>query len=168
MAVFLPALLLCKNWKMTAEVAQKEGGNVFYELSSGQTELNSCCFDEPEFKNSDIEKLKNDWKNSNSSWNLTENREVVDLGKTAFIPDFALVSPDGDKIYLDVLGFWTPKALKKRLDEYEAANFRKFIFLAAQELRGSREEPLWESENVLFYKTKIKPLLLEEAAKNLA
>ncbi len=168
MAVFLPALLLCKNWKMTAEVAQKEGSNVFYELSSGQTELNSCYFDEPEFKNSDIEKLKIDWENSAASWQLRGNREVIDLGKTAFIPDFALVSPDGDKVYLDVLGFWTPKSLKKRLEEYEAANFRKFIFLAAQELRGSREEPLWESENVLFYKTKIKPLLLEEAAKNLA
>lgn len=168
MAVFLPALLLCKNWKMTAEVAQKEGGNVFYELSSEQSELNSYYFDDPEFKNSDIEKLKKDWENSSLSWQLRENREVIDLGKTAFIPDFVLVSPDEDKIYLDVLGFWTPKSLKKRLEEFQAANFRKFIFAAGQELRGSREEPLWESENVIFYKTKIAPRSLEETAKKLA
>jgi hypothetical protein len=167
MAVFLPALLLCRDWKMRAEVNQKEGGNVFYELASEQTELKSCYSDEPEYKNSDIEKLKTDWGKSSLSWQLQENREVVDLGKTAFIPDFVLVSPAGDKIYLDVLGFWTPKSLKKRLEEFQAANFRKFIFAAGQDLRGSREEPLWESENVVFYKTKITPRSLEETAEKL-
>jgi predicted nuclease of restriction endonuclease-like RecB superfamily len=167
MAVFLPALLLCKNWKMSAEIAQKEGGNLFYELSSEQTELNSCYFDEPEYENSDIEKLKKNWEKSAASWELRENKEVVDLGKTAFVPDFVLISPNNEKIYLDVLGFWTPKSLKKRLEEFEAANFHKFIFAASNELRGSREEPLWKSENVVFYKTRIEPNLLIETAENL-
>jgi len=167
MAVFLPALLLCKDWKMSAEIAQKEGGNVFYTLSSEQTELNSCYFDEPEYENSDIEKLKKNWEKSAAGWELRKNLEVVDLGKTAFIPDFVLISPGGEKIYLDVLGFWTPKSLKKRLEEFRVANFQKFIFAASNELRGSREEPLWTSENVIFYKTKIEPKLLVETAENL-
>jgi hypothetical protein len=34
-------------------------------------------------------------------------------------------------------------------------------------LRGSRDEPLWESPNVIFYKSKIEPRLLVEAAENL-
>jgi predicted nuclease of restriction endonuclease-like RecB superfamily len=167
MAVLLPALLLCKNWKMSAEVVQKEGGNAFYELSSRQVELKSYYSDEPEYKNSDIERLRKDWEKSSVNWQLRENREVVDLGKTAFIPDFVLVSPDADKVYLDVLGFWTPKSLKQRIEEFQAANFRKFIFAAGQDLRGSREEPLWESENVVFYKTKILPRELEESAEKL-
>jgi len=167
MAVFLPAMLLCKDWEMSAEIAQKEGGNAFYELSSEQTELKSYYSDEPEYKNSDIERLQKDWKKSSVNWQLQENREVVDLGKTAFIPDFVLISPDADKIYLDVLGFWTPKSLKKRIEEFQAANFRKFIFAAGQDLRGSREEPLWESENVVFYKTKILPRELGETAEKL-
>jgi hypothetical protein len=58
-------------------------------------------------------------------------------------------------------------SLKKRLDEYAAANFRKFIIAAGQDLRGSREEPLWESENVIFYKTKILPRDVEERANNI-
>lgn len=168
MAVFLPALLLCAKWKMSAEIAQKAGGNLFYELSSEQTELNSCYFDEPEYQNSDIEKLKKNWEKSAAGWQLRENKEVVNLGRTAFIPDFVLVSPNDEKIYLDVLGFWTPKSLKKRLEEFQAAHFQKFIFAASQELRGSREEPLWTSENVVFYKTKIEPNLLIETAENLS
>ena len=167
MAVFLPALLLCRDWTLSAEVAQKDGGNVFYELSNDQTELKSHYLDDPGYKNFDIEILKNDWEKSATIWRLQKNQEVIDLGKTAFVPDFVLISPDEDRVYLDILGFWTPKSLKKRLEEFQAVNFRKYIFVACQELRGTREEPLWESENVVFYKTKIKPLLLEAAAKNL-
>jgi predicted nuclease of restriction endonuclease-like RecB superfamily len=90
------------------------------------------------------------------------------LGKTAFVPDLVLISPDDkEKVYLDVLGFWTPKSLQKRLEEFAAANFTKFILAASQELRGSREEPLWTSENVVFYKTKIEPIIIMEMAQNL-
>lgn len=167
MSVFLPALLLCDDWRFAAEVAQREGGNVFYELSSRQTELVSCYADEPRYENSDTEKLKKNWEKSSADWKLDENSEIVDLGKTAFIPDFVLVSPNGEKIYLDVLGFWTPKSLTKRLEEFQAADFQKFIFAASHELRGSREEPLWTNPNVVFYKTKIEPRLLIETAEKL-
>ena len=167
MAVFLPALLLCRDWAMRAEISQKQGENVFYELSSEQRELDSCYSDEPEYINSDVQNLKKNWEKSSVKWRLQENNEVVDLGKTAFIPDLVLVSSEGEKIYTDVLGFWTPKSLQKRLEEFRAANFRQFILVACQELRGSREEPLWESDNVLFYKAKIEPVVLANKAEKL-
>lgn len=166
MAVFLPALLVCKNWKMSAEIPQKER-NYFYELTSEQDELVSFYFDDPEYVNSDIEKLKRNFEKRACDWSLQENREVVDLGKTAFIPDLVLVKSSGEKIYLDVLGFWTPKSLLKRIEEFRAANYDKFILAASQELRGSRDEALWESPNVLFYKTKLEPLALIEMAEKL-
>lgn len=167
MSVFLPALLLCKDWKFRAEIVQKKGKNVFYELSSKQEELTSCYFDEPEYKNSDIEKLKKSFEKTDSTWRLRENKEVLDLGKTAFISDFVLISPENKKVFLDILGFWTPKSLEKRLEEFAAANFKNFILAAGKDLRGTREEPLWESENVLFYKTSINSFELEELAKSL-
>ena len=83
MSVFLPALLLCKDWKMSAEISSKERGNAFYELTGEQDELTSCYFDEPEYKNSDIQKLLKNWEKSAADWQLTENRQVIDLGKTA-------------------------------------------------------------------------------------
>ncbi len=152
---------------MSAEISQKEKGNVFYELTSEQTDLTSCYFDEPEYENPDIEKLLKNWEKSAADWQLKENRKVIDLGKTAFVPDLVLILSDGEEIYLDVLGFWTPKSLQKRLEEFAAANYTKFILAASQELRGSRDEPLWESANVIFYKTKIEPRLLVETAEKL-
>ena len=166
MSVFLPALLLCGNWKMRAEINDKKGVG-FYELTSAQTELVSNRYDEPEYENPVHEKLKKSWEKSAAVWRLEENREVVDLGKTAFIPDFVLISPENEKVYLDVLGFWTPKSLQKRLAELEAANFKKFIIAAWQELRGSREEATFSSANVVFFKSKLEPLLLEEAVEKL-
>lgn len=167
MAVFLPALLLCGNWKMRAEIANKDGRNSFYELTSEQTELVSSYLDSPEYENPVHEKLLKNWEKFQTDWKLEQNREVVDLGKTAFVSDFVLISPKNEKIYLDVLGFWTPKNLQKRLQEFESANFNKYILAAWQELRGSREEPLWESQNVLFFKTKIEPNALQQIAEYL-
>ncbi len=168
MSVFLPALLLCAGWKMSAEVTQKHGKNLFYELSSNQNELNSCYFGEIEFENPLLEKLKKDWEKAQTTWQLVENKEVLDLGKTAFIPDFVLISPNNEKIYLDVLGFWTPKSLQKRLDEFRSINFNKFIIAAGQELRGSREESTITAENVLFFKSTLKPFAVEEVAEKLS
>lgn len=168
MSVFLPALLLCKNWKFRAEIANKQGGNPFYELTSEQTELVSNRYDEPVYENPDIEKLLKNWEKTSSEWSLKKNKKVIDLGKTAFIPELVLVSENGKEIYLDVLGFWTPKSLQKKLAEFEAARFQKFIIAASNELRGSREEVLWENENVIFYKTKIEPKILIEMAEKLS
>jgi predicted nuclease of restriction endonuclease-like RecB superfamily len=167
MAVFLPALLLCKNWSFRAEIAQKKGKNLFFELSGEQTEIISNRVDDAPYENPDIGRLQKNWEKFASDWQLKENREVIDLGKTAFVPDLVLISPRKEKIFLDILGFWTPKSLQKRLEEFASANFKKFIIAASNELRGSREEFLKESPNVIFYKTKIEPLLLIEMAERL-
>ncbi len=167
MSVFLPALLLCSGWKMSAEVTQKFGGNLFYELSSNQNELNSCYFEDTEFENPSLEKLEKDWEKSKTTWRLEENKAVVDLGKIVFIPDFTLTSPDNEKIYLDVLGFWTPKSLQQRLDEFRSINFDKFIIAVSRELCGSREESTSTSENVLFFKSSLKPFAVEETAEKI-
>ncbi len=168
MAVFLPALLLTKDWEMTAEIHDKKYGNAIFELSSEQDVLSSCYFDEPEFENPLFEKLKQDWEKSSTTWSLEENKEVLDLGKTAFIPDFVLISPDKKKkAYLDILGFWTPKLIKKRLEQFEGTNFQNFILAASQELRGTRDEEHLQNKNIVFFKSVIRPLLLEETAEKL-
>jgi len=167
MAVFLPALLLCKNWKFRAEIAQKKGKNLFFELSGEQTEIVSNRVDDAPYENPDIQKLQKNWEKFSGDWQLKENREVINLGKTAFVPDLVLISPAKEKIFVDVLGFWTPKSLQERLEEFASANFKKFIIAASNELRGSREEFLKESPHVILYKTRIEPLLLVETAGKL-
>jgi uncharacterized protein len=169
MAVFLPALLNCKSWRMRAEIHSKERDNAFYELDSNQKLLRSHYDNTPEYENPVIEKLFANWRKLKSEWTLEANREVVDLGQTAFIPDLVLRHPNGKKVYLDVLGFWTPDSLKKRLREFESASgFCNFIIAAWEELRGSREDDVVPfSDNVIVFKRNLDATMVELTAEKI-
>jgi predicted nuclease of restriction endonuclease-like RecB superfamily len=54
--------------------------------------------------------------------------------------------------------------LKKRLEQFADANFTNFIIAAWEELRGSRDEPTNTPENVILFKSKLEPRILEQAA----
>ena len=167
MAVFLPSLLNCQNWRMRAEIDLKGGERAVYELTSEQTDLRSHYEDEPEYENPIHDRLVRDWAKFDSDWTLEQNREIVNLGRTAFIPDFVL-KRDKKKVYLEILGFWTPSSLKKRLEEFQKAGFANFVIAAWEELRGSRDEPASVPENVVLFKNKLEPQLLELAAKKVS
>lgn len=168
MAVFLPALLLCKNWKMSAEIYDKKNVSTVYELSKESNNLSSCYVEKPEFENPLFEKLKKDWEKSLTKWRLIENKEIIDLGKTTFIPDFILLSPDKKRVYLDILGFWTQNILKKRLKQVEGMPFQNFILAASQELLADREKETISNKNIVLFKSVINPNVIEEAAEKLS
>ncbi|HKQ52384.1 MAG TPA: DUF790 family protein [Pyrinomonadaceae bacterium] len=171
MAVFLPALLLCKNWQMRAEIAQQgqDGGrgNAYFELDSNQKRLNSHYLNEPPQEKSVAEKLVASWGRFETAWRLEPSREVIDLGESAFIPDFVLAREDGQKFYLEILGFWTPQHLEKRLAEFEHAKFENFILAAWDELRGSRDPLTRPPRHALIFKRSLDPVALELAVEEL-
>jgi predicted nuclease of restriction endonuclease-like RecB superfamily len=166
MAVFLPALLVCENWRLRAEIDGKTVSAI-YELDSKQTDLRSCYEDEPEYENPIHERLISDWTKTDNNWFLKENREIVNLGRTAFIPDFVLQNIDGNKIFLEILGFWTPESLRNRLAQFAAAKFENFIIAAWEELRGSRSIPPRVPDNVILFKSKLDPRVLAQTAEKL-
>jgi predicted nuclease of restriction endonuclease-like RecB superfamily len=155
MAVFLPALLLCKGWRLRAEIESKFGGSVFYELTSRDTRLRSSRFAIMPGENLLAQKLKASWAKSAGDWTLEESREVIDLGESAFSPDFVLRHTDGRQRFLEVLGFWSPKYLLERLEEFSRARFQDFILVASEELRGSRENPVNLPANVILCKSSL-------------
>ena len=160
MAVFLPALLLCEGWKMRAEIVTKQGRGAsgtraFFELTSEQKQFRSHYLAHDPYENPTIEKLARDWAKLDTPWTLEASGEVVDMGASAFIPDFVLCHPDGHKVYLEILGFWTPPHLKKRLEEFASAGLENFIIAAWEDLRGSREPLPRIPEHVLVFKTSL-------------
>ena len=136
MAVFLPALLTCKGWRMRAEIVSKTSGRAFFEMNSNQNQLRSHYLSAPAYENPVLEKLETAWERSDTSWSLEPSSEVIDLGESAFIPDFLLRHPDGRQVYLEVLGFWTPPHLKARLEEFEHGR-SNFHHRGVDELRAA-------------------------------
>jgi len=152
MAVFLPALLECEKWRMSAEIETKRG-KAFFELDSAKHNLPvKETFVWAEDGNL-TEKFLSGWARLNSGWRAAVCNEVIDLSGTAFVPDVLLEDSGGRKIYVELFGFWTPRYLKERLAEFERGNFKNFVLLVSEELRGSRDAPATLPPNVVSYKT---------------
>ena len=168
MAVFLPALLACEGWSMRAEISVKSGHAAFFELNSRETRLSSPCSFESEGRNAVAEKLIANWAKAGGLWALEPSREIINLGESVFIPDFALRHEDGRVVYLELMGFWTPRYLGERLKEFQRADYSKFLLAASDELRGSREAPVSLPPNVIIYKTSLSADTIRKTAESVA
>lgn len=171
MAVFLPALLVCKGWQMRAEIAQQgqpTKGSAYFELNNNQKRLSSHYLNKTASENSISDKLAANWGRFETSWELEASREVMDLGESAFIPDYVLRHKEtGRLFYLEILGFWTPRYLQERLREFEHAGFRNFMLAAWDELRGSRDPVTRVPSRVIIFKRNLDPVAVEGAINEL-
>ncbi|HEV3470969.1 MAG TPA: DUF790 family protein [Pyrinomonadaceae bacterium] len=168
MAVFLPALLLCRGWRMRAEIQHRRRERpAYFELASGQTRLRSHYVSVGGYENPVIEKLSAGWARAGGSWALERSSEVIDLGDSAFIPDFTLRHPSGARVHLEVLGFWTPERLRERLKDFAHAGLTNFILAAWDDLRGSRDPLTSVPANVIVFKTSLDPALVALKADEL-
>jgi predicted nuclease of restriction endonuclease-like RecB superfamily len=158
MAVFLPALLLCKGWRMRAEIQSKQNRVVYFELTSGQTRLRSHYTEFSPYENAAVEKLAASWERAGTAWTLEPSSEVIDLGDSAFIPDFVLSHAEtGARVFLEVLGFWTPEHLRERLLEFDHAGVSNFILAAWDDLRGTRDPMTNVPPNTIVFKRNLDP-----------
>ncbi|MBA3711888.1 MAG: DUF790 family protein [Pyrinomonadaceae bacterium] len=172
MAVFLPALLLCTGWRMRAEVAGKRGdagrgASAFFELDAERHGLRSHYLNATPYENPILEKLVESWERFDSPWRLERGREVIDFGEGALIPDFVIHHPDGARFYLEVLGFWTPKHLHRRLEELTRGGLKNFLIAAWDELRGSREPLPKIPPHTIIFKRNLDPVVVEMAINQL-
>jgi predicted nuclease of restriction endonuclease-like RecB superfamily len=167
MAVFLPALLLCTGWRMRAEIQTKRGV-AFFELTSKQTRLRSHYDSAGGYENPVIERLASVWTRAAGVWSLEQSGEVIDLGDSAFIPDFVLRNAEtGARVFLEVLGFWTPEHLRDRLLEFDHAGVRNFILAAWDDLRGTRDPMTNVPPNTIIFKRNLDPALVALMADSL-
>jgi len=152
MAVFLPALLLYPGWRMRAEIGTKTGA-AFFELDSNQTRLRSHYVAEDlQSQIPQLAKLIEDWRKLAGEWDAELNQDVIDLGESAFVPDLVFARESDGAVYLELLGYWTPRSLNERLKEFTRAGFENYLIAASEELRCSRDSPAQLPPNVLIYK----------------
>jgi uncharacterized protein len=152
MAVFLPALLLYPGWRMRAEIGTKTGA-AFFELNSGQKQLRShYTVDDLQPQNPQIAKLLEDFGKLDGEWEAQPSQEVISLGESAFVPDLIFTRDGDEPIYLEMLGYWTPRSLNERLKEFERAGFENYVIAASEEMRCSRDAPSQLPPNVIVYK----------------
>lgn len=139
MALFLPALLLCKRWRMEAEVNIKEIGMMNFRLQDG-CGLTSHYGMDKEFDSSIEEAFYKKFSKAETDWELLREAEVVDLKGSVFIPDFLLRHKSGVELALEIIGFWSPEYIKKKSEKIQKAKRGNLILAISENLNCGKDD----------------------------
>jgi predicted nuclease of restriction endonuclease-like RecB superfamily len=135
-AKFLPALLLCENWRMEADIqppVRSEAEVLLYRLDD-RAELRSHFKSSPPF-DSRLEadfaaEFEAKYQGPKRSWELAREAELIVVEDSVMIPDFALTHRrDGRRALLEIVGFWHPHYLKRKLAKVRQAKRKDLILL---------------------------------------
>jgi uncharacterized protein len=166
-AAFLPALLLCERWQMRASIRMgvfedELSYHLDYTAPLRSHFARSGAFDsqlEADFAAEFHEKLGDE----RGKWTLTREDEVILLGDTVMIPDFAFThKQDGRRALVEIVGFWHPNYLKRKLAKVQAAG-RDDLILVVYEGVNLSEEALKDVPGEVLYFAN-KPVIKEVMA----
>ncbi|MBO0721845.1 MAG: DUF790 family protein [Blastocatellia bacterium] len=157
MAVFLPALALCRKWRLDAVIIRR-GARLNFSLDD-QSHLVSHFRRFPYYDSrlesdfaADFNKL---FEPNTDGWRLARADAVIPLERNeVMIPDFTIHRVDGNQaIYLEIVGFWTPEYLSRKIAKLRAARLNNMIVAVSRRLALSDE--IAEELNVLWFDRKL-------------
>ena len=169
MANFLPALPLCDQWEMDAEILVDETTGETRKFTLDHTEGLQSHYSAGERFDSDVERtLAQKWERANTEWELVREDDVFDLGAEVMIPDFAIEHPDGRRAILEIVGFWTPEYLDSKLAKIREVEADNFVLAVSERLDCANEEFGQAVDRVLWFKTGIHVYDVVELAETFA
>lgn len=131
-AKLIPTLLTCSDWHLMAKVLGPRNQHFTLALSPAD-QLSSEATPPAEFDSKLEERLAELWSKSPvNGWRLMRDEEFLIRQQEVFTPDFVLTRDDGVKIYIEVVGFWTPEYLqekRRRLGEFMRSTDRPVHWL---------------------------------------
>ncbi|MGE5340364.1 MAG: DUF790 family protein [Candidatus Omnitrophota bacterium] len=127
MAKFIPALLACSDWEMEARFSNRNVLRI-----SVNDRLKSHLPAPEEFDSSFEQAFAEKWGDKpRDGWTLIREGGILHQGQKVFIPDFLFQHEDGRKVYLEIVGFWTPEYLKAKRDVLQLfGNYRPLVAIA--------------------------------------
>ncbi|MCZ6633013.1 MAG: DUF790 family protein [bacterium] len=156
MSVFLPALLLCTRWKMEAEIALKDGSTGTFVLDEHHN-LISHYKDQAVYDSLLEETFAARFEKAKTDWQLERETELINLKDTVFIPDFAFSHPDGRTALLEIVGFWHPDYLRRKLDKLRRAARKDLVVAVSRDLNVQEDDFKNIPGHVFFFKNRIQP-----------
>ena len=173
MAKFLPALLLCPDWTMEADIhlswvaAQTlryrldsraaPGGGLLRSHYPASAEYDSRL--EADF----AAEFEAKFGGARGQWRLAREDEIIPVGDTVMIPDFSFThTKDRRRALLEIAGFWHPDYLRRKAWKLREAGRRDLILLAYEGVNCAAEVWADAPGEVLLFKN--KPVLKDVLA----
>lgn len=155
MASFLPALLQLSRWSLQAELVI-QNREVNYELDS-DTPLKSHYAKPPAYDSLLERRFAERWEKLDTPWELEREVAIIDLKGTVFVPDFALRHPDGRLAHVEIVGFWHPDYLRRKLDKVRRAGMPDLILAVSERLNVGADDVANLPGPVIWFKGKLEP-----------
>lgn len=135
-ARFLPALLLCRRWQMEADV-QPPGVTsaepLRYTLDDGtdlRTHFKASGAFDSQLEADFAAEFEVKYGGAARKWELAREDELIIVGDTVMIPDFSFTHrKDGRRALMEIVGFWHPEYLRRKLAKVRQAGRRDLILL---------------------------------------
>ena len=171
MAVFLPALALCRKWRMEAVIV-KAGERLIFSLDD-QSGLVSHFRRFPLFDSRLERDFADDFQKAferhpcgvggAGEWSLARADAVIPVERNqVMIPDFTLRHRSGREVYLEIVGFWTPEYLSRKIAKVRAARLNNLILAVSKRLALS--EAAAKGLDVLWFAGKLPTSAVIERA----
>jgi predicted nuclease of restriction endonuclease-like RecB superfamily len=147
-ARFFPALVVAPNWSLDATCQIGAGVARFHADASDPI---AATHDVPRDTESAVEKsFVRDFRRLGSPWSLRRETEAVELGTASFFPDLTLERGES-RVYLEILGFYTPEHLESKLRALRDARLSNVI-VCIDESMACADEDITADEIVRFRK----------------
>jgi len=139
---------------MTVEVKIQRIPRSFWLQLSSDSGLRSEMTPLEEF-DSKVEKgFAMKWgQDKREGWSMKRAGGILQRKQTAFVPDFVFQHDDGRKVFLEIVGFWTPEYLRAKIEKLKLFD-DEHIILAVAESVGEKLPAM--SQEVILYKSALK------------
>lgn len=152
LAALVPALAWCPGFRLDAECLVA-GRSSMFRLRSG-----APIFPGPEptrFDSLVEERFARDFARLAPQWNVLREPEAVPAGGALVFPDFALEHRhDGRRWLVEILGFWSPDYVTRKLAGLRAASIPNLLLCIAED-RNCAESELPSLARVVRYRRRI-------------
>jgi predicted nuclease of restriction endonuclease-like RecB superfamily len=141
LALFLPAVLLCKNFELVADVrwgAQRKPKKFLVSRADG---LVSHYTDSGMYVPPELGMFAELFRKRVEDFDLVEETEVFPLGGGFWVPDFRLTHrPSGRTVRLEVLGFWRRASAEQHLARLRQHVTEPFLLAVSDQLHIEEAE----------------------------
>jgi predicted nuclease of restriction endonuclease-like RecB superfamily len=141
MALFFPAVLLCRDFELKAELCWGAQRKPKLFLVTPRDGLVSHYHDTGMYVPPELRMFVEAFRKRITDWELIEESEIFPLGDGFWVPDFRLVhKASGIVVRLEVLGFWRRSSAEKHLERLRKNIRERFLLAVSDQLHIEEAE----------------------------
>jgi hypothetical protein len=135
LALFLPAVLLCRDFDLKAEIRWEPQRKPKTFLLCSKDGFVSHYADTGIYVPPELQMFVDLFRKKIADWDISDDTEATPLGAGFWVPDFRLVHREtGKSVWMEVLGFWRKASAEAHLKRLRAEVREPFLLAVSDRL----------------------------------